>query len=71
MRMYARCWLAGAFFSALAAGAIAQSPSGSTVSASDKGRVPDIFDDVSQLVRVDAKTTREIVKKFQLDNPSP
>ena len=36
-----------------------------------KSRVPDIFDDVTQLERIDADTTRAIVKKFLETNPTP
>ena len=34
-------------------------------------RIPDIFDDVTQLERVDADTSRAIVKKFLAENPAP
>ena len=41
------------------------------VEGASRSRVPDIFDDVTQLERVDADATRAIVKKFLADNPSP
>lgn len=71
MRLFALCCLAVAQYTA-SVGAIAQSPVSITVSptSEDKGRVPDIFEDVSQLERVEASTTREIIRIFQRANPT-
>ena len=72
MRTFALGFLAVALCFALGTSAVAQHPAGASISGQpeDKERVPDIFEDVTQLERVDANTAREIVRKFQLENPS-
>ena len=64
--------LALVLFAALVGNASAQAPAAEPMSpqAENAGRVPDIFENVSQLERVDAITTREIVTRFQRENPT-